>query len=210
MITRKIVKIDEEKCDGCGLCIPQCQEGAIQIVDGKARLVSDKYCDGLGACLGHCPQDAIIIEDRPADEFEGPCPSNGCPSAKILSTPRPSELGHWPVQLSLVPPDAPFLQRTDLLITADCVPLAYADYHKDFLKDKSVVICCPKLDDISYYTEKLTSMFKLSDIKSITVLHMEVPCCSGIVITAQKALAASGKDIPFEEITITIQGQRLE
>ena len=124
-------------------------------------------------------------------------------------SPRRSELGHWPVQLSLVPPDAPFLQGTDLLITTDCVPFAYADYHKDFLKNKSVVNCCPKLDDLGYYKEKLASMFKLSDIKSITVLHMEVPCCSGIVTAAKKALADSGKNIPFEEITITIQGQRL-
>jgi len=260
MITRKIVSIDEEKCNGCGLCVPQCHEGAIQIIDGKARLVKEKYCDGLGACLGHCPQNAITIEERSADEFnenavkehlktlskstdsktgkspeEGsiankkthtqPHASGGCPSAQILNlkkeTPdvspdnktgnnghRPSQLGQWPVQLSLVPPDAPFLQDADLLITADCVPFAYADYHKDFLKDKALVIGCPKLDDVGFYKEKLTEMFRVSGIKSITVLHMEVPCCFGIVTATKQALADSGKDIPFTEETITIRGER--
>ena len=246
-LLRKIVRIDEEKCDGCGLCIPACHEGAIQLVDGKARLVSDRYCDGLGACLGECPQDAITIEEREADEFDEeaveqrlhtqeatpqphaahaahaahPPLHGGCPGAAAMQFARPaqtedsdngsarqSQLAQWPVQLSLVPPNAPYFEGAELLVTADCVPFAYADYHRDFLKGKAVVVGCPKLDDIEFYRDKLTAILQASNVKSVTVLHMEVPCCFGIVAAAQQAVAASGKDIPFETVTIGIQGDR--
>ena len=183
---RKIIRIDEEKCNGCGLCVPACAEGALQIVDGKAKLVSEKYCDGLGACLGECPQGAITIEERAAEEFEEeavklhlekkkhtmeelPC---GCPSAMVTqferrempgATPsvnmtQPSMLSHWPVQLTLVSPAAPFLQGADLVLTADCVPFAYADFHQDFIKDRTVLVACPKLDDFQAHLKKLTDI----------------------------------------------------
>ncbi|PLX95362.1 MAG: ferredoxin [Desulfuromonas sp.] len=256
---REIVRIDENKCDGCGLCVPACAEGAIKIIDGKARLIADNLCDGLGACLGHCPKDAIIIEKRNADAFDevaveehlhkdggapaghghghhhgGGCPSaqvksftpptghgGGCPSAALRSfdaekaaTPtneegqRPTELRQWPVQMHLIPPTAPFLKGADVVFAADCVPFAYADFHKDFLKGKALLIGCPKLDDGQAYLEKLTAMLQQNDIKSLTILHMEVPCCSGLIAIARQALAASGKEIPFETIKIGIQGDR--
>jgi len=244
---RKIVKIDQDKCDGCGLCVPSCAEGAIKIVDGKAVLAADNLCDGLGACLGECPQDAITVEEREADGFDeaaveqhlaaqgSPMPSQhgaspapappvhhhgGCPGSRAMSFDRPgetpaseargsrqSQLAQWPVQLHLVSTSAPYFQGADLLVTADCVPVAYAGYHEDFLKGCSVVMGCPKLDDNQFYQEKLTELFIRSDIKSITVLKMEVPCCGGIAVAARKALAASGKQIPYCEVTIGIQGQ---
>ncbi len=248
-VLRKIVRIDESKCDGCGLCVPACHEGAIEVIDGKARLVSDRYCDGLGDCLGECPQGAITIEEREANEYDEAAVQarmevagrgdptgrpydahaahaehghGGCPGAMAMqfqrpateadeddgSGPRPSMLAQWPVQLSLVPPNAPYFQGADLLVTADCVPFAYADYHRDYLKGKALVIGCPKLDDIEFYREKLTAILQASDIKSVTVLHMEVPCCFGIVAAAEQAVAASGKDIAFETVTIGIQGER--
>jgi len=245
---RKIVRIDPEKCDGCGLCVPSCAEGAIKIVDGKAQLSADNLCDGLGACLGDCPRDAITIEEREADEFDeaeverhlaaqgrpAPVPHHatpatsvpaanhhggGCPGSRAMSfarsqeapvtqsaASRQSQLAQWPVQLHLVPTTAPYFQGADLLITADCVPVAYAGYHEDFLKGKAVVMGCPKLDDNQFYTNKLTELFSKSDIKSITVLKMEVPCCGGIAVAAQQALAASGKQIPLKIVTIGIQG----
>jgi NAD-dependent dihydropyrimidine dehydrogenase PreA subunit len=235
---RKIVLIDREKCDGCGLCVPSCTEGAIKIVGGKAVLAADNLCDGLGACLGDCPQNAINIIEREADEFDEAAvekhlhestPPNaaaephahhggGCPGSRAVSlAPSPqadektesrqSRLGQWPVQLSLVPTSAPYFQNADLVITADCVPFAYADYHRDFLAGKAVVIGCPKLDDNGFYTKKLTELFRVSAIKSITVLRMEVPCCGGIVMAARQALASAGKDIPFREVTISIRGE---
>lgn len=235
---RKIVQIDQDKCNGCGLCVPSCAEGAIKIVNGKAVLSADNLCDGLGACLGDCPQDAIAIIEREADDFDEaavethlqennpspapahPSPQGGCPGARAMSfaasTPidsagmgdsLQSHLGQWPIQLSLVPTSAPYFQDADLLITADCVPFAYADYHRDFLAGKAVVIGCPKLDDNQRYQDKLTELFRSSSIKSVTVLRMEVPCCGGIVVAARQALAASGKTIPFKEVTIGIRGQ---
>lgn len=242
---RKIVKIDQEKCDGCGLCVPSCAEGAIKIIEGKAVLAADNLCDGLGACLGECPRDAITVEEREADEFdeaavekhlaaEGkPSPAHqpspqpaqhnhggGCPGSRAMSIERPkepstapsvgsnqSQLGQWPVQLHLVPVTAPYFQGADLLITADCVPVAYAGYHQDFLKGKAVVMGCPKLDDNQFYLQKLTEIFTKSDIKSITVLKMEVPCCGGIAMAARQALSACGKEIPYKEVTISIQGE---
>ena len=231
---RMIVRIDEERCDGCGLCIPSCAEGAIQIIDGKARLVSEKYCDGLGACLGECPQGAITIEEREAEGFdeeavrhhlvereslkdELPC---GCPSATVTNfekqeasvtiprevTGQPSMLGHWPVQLTLVPPGAPFLPGTDLMLTADCVPFAYAGFHQDLLRGHSLLVACPKLDDFQAHLMKLTEILHRSKVNSLTVVHMEVPCCFGLVQMAQEAIRSSGQDIPFREITISVRG----
>ncbi len=230
---RKIIRIDEEKCNGCGVCVPACVEGALQIIDGKAKLVSEIYCDGLGACLGECPQGAITIEERAAEEFdeeatklhleekhtteELPC---GCPSATVTqfkrqettgvapreATNQQSMLGHWPVQLTLVPPTAPFLQGTDLVLAADCVPFAYAGFHQDFLKDHSLLVACPKLDDFQAHLEKLTDILRHSSVKSLTVVHMEVPCCSGLVYMARQAMQLSGKDIPFKEVTVSIKG----
>jgi Pyruvate/2-oxoacid:ferredoxin oxidoreductase delta subunit len=243
MATRKIVKIDEEKCTGCGLCIPNCAEGALQIVDGKAKLMSDKFCDGLGACLGHCPEDAITVFEREAEEFDEkavethlhkekglesvsqpqpepqPAPFIGCPSSRAMqfkvpepktdsasSTPSVSMLTQWPVQLKLVPINAPYFQDADLLIAADCVPFAYPDFHQDFLKGKVVVVGCPKLDDVQYYKEKLTEIFKTNSIKSVTVPYMEVPCCFGLVKVTEDAIAASGKNIPLKKVKIGIRG----
>jgi len=247
---RKIVKIDPDKCNGCGDCVPSCAEGAITIVNGKAVLSADNLCDGLGACLGECPMDAITIEEREADEFDEaaveqhlaaqgkPAPAahhaapaapspvahhhggGGCPGSRAMSFARPqdtappssapasvqSQLGQWPVQLTLVSPTAPYFQGADLLITADCVPFAYANYHEDFLKGKALVIGCPKLDDNNFYVQKLTELLSKSDVKSVTVLKMEVPCCGGIAMAAQQALAACGKQIPFTVVTIGIQG----
>ncbi len=245
---RKIVRIDPDKCNGCGECVPSCAEGAIKIINGKAVLAADNLCDGLGACLGECPLNAITVEEREADEFDEasvakhlaaqgkpapahqqapqqPAPAHhhhaggGCPGSRAMSFARPetapasvpdasrqSQLAQWPVQLHLVSTTAPYFQGADLLITADCVPVAYAGYHEDFLKGKAVVMGCPKLDDNSFYTQKLTELFSKSDVKSITVLKMEVPCCGGIAVAARQALAASGKQIPYKEVTIGIQG----
>jgi NAD-dependent dihydropyrimidine dehydrogenase PreA subunit len=243
MAIRKIVKIDEEKCNGCGLCIPNCAEGAIRIIDGKARLISEKFCDGLGACLGHCPEDAVKVIEREAEEFdekaveahlhakkEGqprtepqpksqPTAFSGCPSSRPMqfkmaepdarvtaSQTSASMLSHWPVQLKLVPVNAPYFRDADLLVVADCVPFAYPDFHQDFLKGKAVVVGCPKLDDVEYYVEKLTEIFKSNSIKSITLPYMEVPCCFGLVKAVEEALKSSGKTIPLKKVKIGIQG----
>jgi Fe-S-cluster-containing hydrogenase component 2 len=241
MATRNIVEIDEEKCDGCGLCVPSCAEGAIQIVDGKAKLVSEVYCDGLGACLGTCPQDAIRIIQREAEAFDEeatrrhlaalesqpgePAAPPACPGTAVQSLGlkmhpqggaqpaapagdgQASDLANWPVQLRLVPPNAPFLQDCDLLLVADCVPFAYADFHRRFLRGRPVVIGCPKLDDAQFYVEKLGQILKQSSVNRVTVLHMEVPCCTGLVRIAEMAIANSGRDIPLEDATISIQGE---
>lgn len=232
---RKIVKIDEEKCDGCGSCVIKCAEGALQIIDGKARLISEQYCDGLGACLGECPQGAITIEERHAEDFNEeavehhlgktdeklPC---GCPGSTVAQFERhhvtgaaPDEhiseqsmLGHWPVQLALVPPGAPFLAGADLVLAADCVPFAYAGFHRDFLKGKALLVACPKLDDFPAHLTRLTEILKRSQVKSITVVHMEVPCCSGLVHMAQQAIKQSGKNILFKEVTISTRGELMD
>ena len=232
-LLRKVISIDEEKCNGCGLCVPACVEGALQIVDGKAKLISETYCDGLGACLGECPQGAITIAEREAEEFdevatkhhmepneptELPC---GCPSTTVAqfesqatagvapgTVPyQPPMLRQWPVQLSLVPPTAPFLQGTDLLLVADCVPFAYAGFHQDFLKDHSLLVACPKLDDFPAHLKKLTDILSHSPVKNLTVVHMEVPCCFGLVQMAKQAILASGRDIPFREVTVGVRGE---
>jgi ferredoxin len=231
---RNIIKIDEEKCNGCGACAIKCAEGAIKIIDGRAKLISETYCDGLGACIGECPEGALTIEERPATEFDEEAVQHhlekparkapvacSCPSAAVAEfqreeapagssrvSNRPSALRHWPVQLTLVPPTAPFLKGADLLLTAQCVPLAYAGFHEDFLKGHRVLIACPKLDDLQAHLEKLTDILSQSDVKSLTVVHMEVPCCSGLVYMAKEALRLSGKDIPFDEVTIGIRGDR--
>lgn len=246
---RNIVNIDESKCDGCGLCVSACAEGAIQLVEGKAKLVSDIYCDGLGACLGECPRGAITIEQRDASAFDEKAVHKhlenlsgkskkekhahaGCPGMAALSfnnkdknatkqnsntgnrqdscSTLSSELSQWPVQMHLVPPVAPYWDKADLLICADCVPFAYPNFHSELLKGKKLVIACPKLDDTDPYLEKLTTIFKENNIKSITVARMEVPCCGGIVMIAQRALQESGKQIPFSTVTISIRGEILE
>ena len=234
---RTIIRIDEEKCNGCGQCVEACAEGAIQLVDGKARLVSESYCDGLGACIGECPQGAISFERRVAEEFDeraveahlrqtGRAPATPhahdharCPGAAARqfqpaghagrSTGQASALGQWPVQLALVPPTAPYFQGADLLVTADCVPFAYADYHADLLSGKAVVVGCPKLDDAEFYVQKLGAILSASDIRSITVAIMEVPCCRGLERIVRRAVAQAGKHLPVEVVTIGIQGEKV-
>ncbi len=305
---RQIITIDEDLCTGCGLCIPNCPEGALQIIDGKARLVSDLSCDGLGACIGHCPEGAMKTETReaepydeskvmenivrggpnvitahlahlrdhnqdeyfrealaclvdrdieiPAEFFEPACrcgdldrsaavpfrapadspvrATGGCPGSRIVnfetdaacastarpssapgtaspSAPedRPSRLRQWPVQIMLVPPNAPFLNGADLLVAADCVPFAYAGFHENLLSGKVLLVGCPKLDDAEHYLEKLTAMFKGNDVRSVTVAHMEVPCCTGLVRLVERAIRESGKNIPFEARMIGIKGKEM-
>jgi Pyruvate/2-oxoacid:ferredoxin oxidoreductase delta subunit len=182
---RKIVKIDEAKCDGCGECVPSCAEGAIAIVDGKARLVGEVLCDGLGACLGECPQGAITVVEREAA----------------------SRLGQWPVQLQLVQPHAPFFKGADLLVAADCVPFAYARFHDEFLDGRAVVVGCPKLDDVAPWAEKLAAIIAVGGVKSVTVVRMEVPCCSGISRLAREAIATAGSELPFRDVIVGTDGQ---
>ncbi|HOX54688.1 MAG TPA: 4Fe-4S binding protein [Candidatus Omnitrophota bacterium] len=279
MSKRTIIKIDEKKCTGCGLCIPNCPEGALQIIDGKARLISDLFCDGLGACIGHCPEGAITKEEREAEPYNekkvmdniikqgkntiiahlkhlkehneteyfqqavevlkkknieipheaisgghGPLPC-GCPGTMVQDfnapdkkdKPKPaktgliqSQLRQWPVQINLVPPFAPYLNNADLLIAADCVPFAYADFHNELLKGKTLLVGCPKLDDIAAYEDKFDQIFKNNNIKSVTYARMEVPCCFGMVPAIKKAIAASGKAIPLEELVISIKGEKVK
>ncbi|HLP60927.1 MAG TPA: 4Fe-4S binding protein [Candidatus Deferrimicrobium sp.] len=277
---RQIIRIDEDKCNGCGQCVPGCPEGALQIIDDKARLISDLFCDGLGACIGNCPQGAIVIEEREAEPYdERKVMANiakqganvirahllhlkehnesaylktaveylqeqgidvptlihanahtgvhtGCPGAamrdmrsqKTQPGQQPagamnhvtveSQLRQWPVQLQLINPRAPYLQDADLLVAADCVPFAYANFHERFLKDKALIIFCPKLDQtIDQYIEKLTAIFLNNNIKSISVVHMEVPCCSGTVYLVQKALEQAKKIIPIKDYTISLAGE---
>lgn len=241
MSKRSIIKIDEDKCDGCGLCVPNCAEGAIQIIDGKAKMSQDKLCDGLGACMGHCPKDALHIIEREADDFDeesvkahlenqtkkAPQQHQGCPGSRVMEIKTPtananqtsnlysdqdieikikSQLKQWPVQFMLVPEETSYYDNADLLITADCVPIAYPNYHLDILKGKRVIIGCPKLDNAGHYVEKLTNILKLNNIKSLTVAHMEVPCCSGLVQVVKTALANSNKKIPLRKIQVGIEG----
>jgi len=228
---RKIIKIDEEKCDGCGLCVPSCAEGALQMVEGKARLVKDSYCDGLGNCLGECPRGAITIEERDADAFdekaviallEQKAKPPGCPGMAAMSfqatsgrreeppCKQASTLEQWPVQLHLVSPVAPYWSGADVLISASCVPVSFGDFQQKLLKGRRIVIACPKLDRTEGYLEKLASILKENDVASVTVAHMEVPCCSGLVAMVERALALSGKVIPYRRIKIGIQGDVLE
>jgi len=206
---RKIVRIDEEKCNGCGLCVPSCEEGAIQIIDGKARLVEDRLCDGLGNCLGECPQDAITIEEREAEEFDEEAVTEHLGTAAVVAGAQPSQLRNWPVQLTLVPPHAPWLDGADLLISADCVPYALGGFHGELLAGKRVITACPKLDDVQPYLAKLVEIFRRTDIRRVTVARMEVPCCAGLVALVGQALEASGRSTPFEELVISIEGRQL-
>jgi len=232
MAKRKIIKIDDAKCNGCGQCIPNCHEGAIQIINNKARLISDLFCDGLGACIGHCPQGAITIEEREAVPYdEKKVTANiakhgfsGCPGSKVIDMSKAShsgggnssgvkttpELKTWPVQIMLVPVNAPYFNEADLLIAADCVPFAYADFHRDILKGKVLLVGCPKLDDLAVYKEKVSAIVKNNDIKSVTYAHMEVPCCNGLINVIEEAIERSRKAIPFKNITITIRGEKKE
>lgn len=230
---RKVVKIDEELCNGCGVCITACAEGALKIIDGKARLVNDKYCDGLGNCL-KCPQGAISIEERAAEDFSEaavkkhlevkpvPAPVHACPGSAIrqFKTAAPaapkktgatqaSLLTHWPVQLALVPPAAPFLKGVDLILAAHCAAFADPNFQQEFLKENTaLVIACPKLDDYEAHQEKLNRIFKESGIRSVTVVHMEVPCCSGLLAMVKQAMLSSGNIIPFKDVTISIRGEQ--
>ncbi|MGB7063054.1 MAG: 4Fe-4S dicluster domain-containing protein [Candidatus Zixiibacteriota bacterium] len=257
-VKRKMINIDEEKCDGCGLCIPACPEGALQVVETskgpKARVVKENFCDGLGACLGDCPQGALSVEEREVEEYDeegviahikqkspellkkhlghlkahaDELPQHhshagitSCPSAKVLQWKEdkkpagqkvkiPSELRQWPVQLHLLPPSAPYFKDADLVIVADCVPFAYPNFHQDFLKGKAIAVGCPKLDQADAYIEKIAQIIKTGKPKSVKVLHMEVPCCFGLVHIVKKAIERSGEDIPFETVKISISGERL-
>jgi NAD-dependent dihydropyrimidine dehydrogenase PreA subunit len=255
---REIVHIDEELCDGCGLCIPSCHEGALRLVNGKARLVSDKFCDGLGACLGHCPRGAIRVERRDVAEFDQAAVAahlaapaggagadahstarekthptaqthaaphaGGCPGSRMQQFDRPvaatgpaapattapqSELTHWPVQLRLLPPTAPVLRGARLLIAADCVPVAYAEFQQQLLHGRAVLIGCPKFDDLPAYTEKLTEIIRLNALREIVVARMEVPCCAGILRAVVEAVQRAASDVPVKDVVISIQGKLL-
>ena len=243
-VTRKIIQIDEELCDGCGQCVPSCAEGSLQIIDGKARVVSDNLCDGLGACLGECPTGALSIIEREAEEFDEaavekylaekekdlprlqPFQTDGCPSAGVQifapadavrrsgmtdhAESTDSFLSHWPVQIRLVPPTAPFLKGADLLILADCGAVAFPTLHRDFLDGRVVMMGCPKFDDADEYIERFAAIFKEAGIRRITTVYMEVPCCAALPMMVKKGLAVSGVDIPMEEVVISTRGNILE
>lgn len=233
---RKIIKIDEDLCDGCGQCMPSCAEGAIEIRDGKAKVLAEKFCDGLGACLKECPQGALSIEERTAEDFDPEAVEEhlagqkekkeeipmacGCPSSHIrtLATPEKgdrlpgrraggSALSHWPVQIRLVPPTAPFLKGAHLLVSADCAAVAFPDFHETFLRGRVVLVGCPKFDDVKSYVEKFRDIFKAADIRSVLVLDMEVPCCSALPRIVQRGMDEAGKQIPLEEVVITPEGE---
>jgi ferredoxin len=257
-INRQIITIDEERCDGCGLCVPSCAEGALRIVNGKARLIKESFCDGLGACLGECPQGALTIVELEADEYDEaevlahlrvtdpglagdhavrsrshaldavPLHAAGggfgvgrqegfpaCPSIAVVEwgpeqEPAPamnrqrSQLRQWPVQLHLLPVQAPFFEDAELVLVADCVPFAYPNFHEDFVHGNVVAVGCPKLDDARAYVDKVTQILLHSNIRSLKVAYMEVPCCRGMVAIAQQALAKSGKSIPLESVMVSI------
>lgn len=225
---RKIIKIDEEKCDGCGRCADACREGAIQMIHGKAKLTREDYCDGLGDCLPACPADAISFEEREASAYNEeavrkakqektlPCGCPGTqakaicrPAAQDTAAPIPSRLSQWPVQIKLVPVRAPYFSGANLLVAADCTAFAYGNFHNEFIRNHITVIGCPKLDAVDY-TEKLTQILKENDIKSLTIARMEVPCCGGLETAVKNALKASGKFIPWRIITISTDGRIME
>ncbi|MCH5210196.1 MAG: 4Fe-4S binding protein [Oscillospiraceae bacterium] len=225
---RKIIKIDEEKCNGCGACAVACHEGAIKMIDGKAKLTREDYCDGLGNCLPACPTNAISFEEREAPAYDEaavlaakkeqetlPC---GCPGTQAKAIePKPastehtysvSQLSQWPVQIKLVPVNAPYFTGANLLVAADCTAYAYGNFHSEFIRNRITLIGCPKLDDIDY-SEKLTQIITNNDINSITVVRMEVPCCSGIDFAVKQAIIASGKSIPRKTVIISTDGKIL-
>lgn len=229
---RKIIKIDEEKCNGCGACASACHEGAIEMVNGKAKLTREDYCDGLGDCLPACPTGAITFEEREAPAYneaavlaskekKPPLPC-GCPGtnsksiqrestscATVASSPAFSQLSQWPVQIKLVPVNAPYFDGKNLLVAADCTAYAYGNFHNEFIRNHITLIGCPKLDNVDY-TEKLTAIIANNNIKSVTVVRMEVPCCGGIEYAVKQALMASGKFIPWRVVTISTDGQILD
>ena len=241
IILRKIIEIDEELCNGCGQCVTGCTEGALQIIDGKAKVVSDTFCDGLGACIGECPTGALRIVERDAPAFDEeavkkhltkkedatmPC---GCPSKHIQIFDKPSaceaankpasietgteeesSLTHWPVQIKLIPASAPFLKGANLLVLADCTAVAFPRLHRDLMKGKVVMMGCPKFDDVHEYIEKFADIFKIAGIKSVTVVVMEVPCCSGLPIIIKKGMEAANKKIPLKEIVLDLRGKILK
>ena len=228
---RKIIEIDKEKCNGCGLCAHACHEGAIGMVDGKATLLRDDYCDGLGNCLPVCPTGAISFVEREAAAYDEAAvqanmqaksqPHTGCPGSMARSMerapvnqpvsfiPMPSQLRQWPVQIKLVPVNAPYFDGARLLIAADCTAYAYAAFHERFIKGHITLVGCPKLDSVDY-SEKLTEIIRENNIKSVTVVRMEVPCCGGIELAAKKALQQSGKFIPWQVVTVTVDGRLVE
>jgi len=234
MAIRNIVRIDQDKCNGCGLCVTACAEGAIKLINGKAKLVSDTYCDGLGACLGHCPQDAITIEKREAADFDekathqhlerqkreappaieagGGCPGMAMRTFKPAAAPQtasggkaPSQLAQWPVQLALVSPGAPYFKDADIVLAADCVAFAMGDFHNTLLKGHGLAIACPKLDDTAPYVDKLAAIVR--NARSLTVVYMEVPCCFGLVRLAQAAVARSGMHIDLQAVKVSLNGE---
>ena len=217
-MNRRIITIDEEKCNGCGLCADACHEGAIGIVDGKANLLREDYCDGLGDCLPACPMKAITFEEREAPAYneaavlaakkakEAPqpcgCPGSACQSVQTVT----NCLGNFPVQIKLMPPNAPYLDNADLLIAADCTAYAYGNFHHDFMKNRVTLIGCPKLDAVDY-SQKLTEIFRSNDIRSVTLTRMTVPCCGGLALAVKKAIEQSGKNIPLQIVTIAPDGR---
>lgn len=204
---RKIIQIDEEKCNGCGLCADACHEGAIGMVDGKAKLLRDDYCDGLGDCLPVCPTGAITFIEREAAAYDEKAVLSK--KKESVSHVSQSRLSQWPVQIKLVPVNAPYFDGADLLIAADCTAFAYGDFHEKFMKNRITVIGCPKLDGVDY-TEKLTAIIRENDIQSVTVARMEVPCCGGLEYAAKEALKASGKWIPWQVVTVSTEGKILD
>jgi ferredoxin len=216
VIKRKIVNINEPLCNGCGNCIPKCAEGALQIVNGKAKIIKETYCDGLGACLGQCPQGAISVTEREAEPFDEketkehlkskttPTAPSSNPANSALQKPQ------WPVKLNLVPTKAPFFENADLLLAADCAPIALKNFHDTLMPGKRVIIGCPKFDDARAYAQKLAEILKQNNIASVTVAHMEVPCCVGLKWAVNKALESSGKQIPVREFEIKIGGEIVE
>lgn len=246
---RKIIEINEELCNGCGQCVPDCAEGSLKIIDGKARLVADKLCDGLGACLGSCPTGALKIVEREADEFDEEAVEEylageqaaakaqekpktmdcGCASTHIQTfAPRPamspcqaanapkaaarggaSELTHWPVQIRLIPAHAPFLQNADVLVAADCTAVAVRNFQEKYLAGKTVMMGCPKFDDAESYVQRFTEIIDTCNLKSLTVLIMEVPCCSAMNVIIRRALERAGKNVPVEQITISTRGEEI-
>ena len=203
-MVRRIIQIDQEKCNGCGVCANACHEGAIGMVDGKAKLLRDDYCDGLGDCLPACPTGAITFVEREAAPYD---------EAAVLAaknhSPTQSQLRQWPVQIKLAPIHAPWLNGAKLLIAADCTAYAYANFHQDFIRDHAVLVGCPKLDSIDY-SVKLTEILKSNDVRSVTVVRMEVPCCGGIEFAVKKALQASGKLLPWSVVTVSTDGKILD
>ncbi len=239
-ILRKIIEIDEELCNGCGNCVTGCAEGALQIIDGKARVVSETFCDGLGACIGECPTDALKIVEREASPFDEeavkkhlaekkdatlPC---GCPSTHIQIFDKPtacaeankpkhfenveqeSALTHWPIQIKLIPASAPFLKGADLLVLADCTAVAFPSLHDDLIKGNAVMMGCPKFDDVQEYVQKFADIFKTAGIKSVTVVVMEVPCCSGMPVIVKKGLELANKKVPIKEMVLSLRGKILK